>query len=283
MKSEKEVNSVIERVVKKNKSELDTATIKPMHPSYPFATNGIYLYIGKPGSGKTFAIIKHIMMSEALFQPGYYNKIVFCSTSNGLDKTMLAFRDKIKTPIEFVPDTEILQFLRKHIKTKMKYYAMYRYVMHGFKKPEDEMTRLIQKRALNTKKKQMEYITKKFLKYGTSRYPLNCLVVLDDFAGHELIARKENELCRMMTKCRHYNLTFIIAVQTVKYVLKNIKRMVTDVVMYKGIGFEDWHGLMKEISHPFNEKLLWDCYQKMTDPHSKLILNLANDSYKFEL
>ena len=282
MNAERQVNAKIEKVMKRNKSELDTALIKPMHPNYPFATNGIYLFIGKPGSGKTFTIIKHIMMSEALFPEPYYDKVVFCSTSNGLDKTMLAFKDKIKTPIEFVSDKEILGWLRKHIKRKMKYYAMYRYSMHNLKKPEDEMQRLIQKHALMTKKKQMEYITQKLLKYKYSRYPLNCLVVLDDFAGHELIARKENEMCRMMTKCRHYNLTFIIAVQTVKYVLKNIKRMVTDVVMYKGIGFEDWHGLMKELSHPFNEKLLWDVYQKITDPHAKLVLNLVADTYRFE-
>ena len=281
-KEENDVNKVIDEVVNKNKSELNTALIEPIHPKWLFSSNGIYLLIGKPGSGKTYFLLKHILMSEKLFDQPYYNRILFCSTSGGLDKTVMAFTPKIKTPITYVNDEELLPWLRKHIKTKKKYYSMYRYVMKNFKNPEDEMKRLIEKKGLTTKKKQVEYIAKKFNKYGTVRYPLNCLVVLDDFAAHPLLQRKESELCRLMTKTRHYNLTFVIIGQTTKFLLKNLKRMCTDVVLYKGCGEEDFKDLMKEVSHPWKVNDLWEQYRKLENHHGKMIMNLSADNVKFE-
>ena len=281
-KEENDVNKVINEVINRNKSELNMALIEPISPKWKFSSNGIYLFIGKPGSGKTYYLLKHIMMSEKLFDKPYYNRIIFCSTSAGLDKTVLAFSSKLKTPISYVNDEELMPFLRKHIKTKKKYYALYRYVMNNFKKPEDEVKRIIEKKGLTTKKKQVEYIAKKFNKYGTTRYPLNCLVMLDDMASHPLLQRKESELSRLMTKCRHYNLTFIIAVQTPKFILKNLKRMCTDVVLYKGCGEEDFKNLMKEVSHPWKINDLWEDYRKLENNHGKMIMNLYADSVSFE-
>ena len=58
-------------------------------------------------------------------------------------------------------------------------------------------------------------------KYGTSRYPANLLLILDDFASNPLLQQKESELNRLLTKTRHYNISCIIAVQTTKFVIKN--------------------------------------------------------------
>ncbi len=281
-KEENDVNKVINEVINRNKSELNTALIEPISPKWKFSSNGIYLFIGKMGSGKSFYLLKHILMSEKLFDQPYYNRVLYCSTSAGLDKTVMAFLPKIKTPLTFVSDDELLPWLKKHIKTKKKYYALYRYVMNNFKKPEDEVKRIIEKKGLTTKKKQVEYIAKKFNKYGTTRYPLNCLVVLDDFAGHPLLQRKESELSRLMTKTRHYNLTFVIVGQTTKFLIKNLKRMCTDVVLYKGCGEEDFKDLMKEVSHPWKVKDLWEKYRVLENSHAKMIMNLSADSVSFE-
>ena len=133
-----EVNADIDRIIKKNKAELNTALIKPIHPQHQFSSNGLYCFIGK------MYIMKHILLSERLFEKPYYNLIVFCSTSNGLDKTVLAFKDNIKTPIMFINDTELLDFLEAHVKEKMRYYSIYRFVMSNFKKPDDNMKQMIQ-------------------------------------------------------------------------------------------------------------------------------------------
>ena len=282
----KEINDVdkeIKKVINKNKRELNTALIKPIHPNHKFSSNGLYMMIGKPGSGKTYYILKHILLSERLFDKPYYNLIVFCSTSNGLDKTVLAFKEKIKTHILFINDTELLPFLEQHVKEKMRYYSMYRFVMNNFKNPDDTMSDIIRVNGLHTKKKLVKFIAEEFNKYNTNRYPLNCLVVLDDFANNELLTDKKSKLHTYFTKCRHYNLTFVIAVQTVKFVPKNVKRMATDCVLYGGLSEDDFMSLLKELSHPWNTKTLYDKYKvEGSKEHAKLILNLSAPEYRFD-
>ena len=53
MKAIKDVDEQIHKIINKNKKELDTALIKPIHTAHPFSSNGMYCFIGKPGSGKT--------------------------------------------------------------------------------------------------------------------------------------------------------------------------------------------------------------------------------------
>ena len=86
-KVEQEVEALIKETLKKNKKELDMALIRPLHPSYPFSTNGVVFLIGKMGSGKSFWIWKHIMITERLFKNPYYSKILFCTSSGKMDKT----------------------------------------------------------------------------------------------------------------------------------------------------------------------------------------------------
>jgi hypothetical protein len=106
-------------------------------------------------------------------------------------------------------------------------------------------------------------------------------VILDDFAGHPLLERKETPLARMMTKCRHYSCTFIVAVQTPKYVIKNIRRQATDVVVWLGLTQEDFFELFKEIAYSFDVKQLWEEYRRMPTQTSHLILNIKAQSYRF--
>ena len=107
------------------------------------------------------------------------------------------------------------------------------------------------------------------------------LVILDDFAGHSLIENKRTPLAKMMTKCRHYNTTFIIAVQTVKYVIKDIRRQATDVVVWAGLGEEDFFAVFKEIQYSYDVDTLWEEYRSLTSQKDHLILNCKAHSYRF--
>lgn len=278
-----EVDDVINKIVKKNSTELNTALIKPLSDEYKFSTNGFYIFCGKMGSGKTLEIIKHILITDRMNNgDGYYNLIVFCSTSGGLDKTVQAFLPKIKTPIAFVPDSSLLQFLNAHIKMKKKYYSLYKYINSEGKKIDDEFKRLIDKHKLDNDEKKLLYVAQKMMKYNTTRYPLNLLLILDDFAGHPLINRPDNELCRILTKTRHYNITCILAVQSTKFVIKNLKRICTDLVLWRGVSWDDFYNLMRELPHNFDVKQVWEEYRKLSDPHSKLVMNLYAGCYEIQ-
>lgn len=280
---EHDVNNIIKSVVKRNSAELDMALIRPLSNDYKFSTNGLYIFCGKMGSGKTLEIIKHILITDRMNNgDGYYNLIVFCSTSGGLDKTVQAFLPKIKTPIAFVPDSSLLQFLNAHIKMKKKYYSLYKYVNSEGKKIDDEFKRLIDKHKLDNDEKKLLYVAQKMMKYNTTKYPLNLLLVLDDFAGHPLINRPDNELCRILTKTRHYNITCILAVQSTKFVIKNLKRICTDLVLWKGVSWDDFYNLMRELPHNFDMKRVWEEYRKLSDPHSKLVMNIYSGFYEIQ-
>ena len=278
-----EVDDVINKIVKKNSAELNMALIKPLSDEYKFSTNGFYIFCGKMGSGKTLEIIKHILITDRMNNgEGYYNLIVFCSTSGGLDKTVQSFLPKIKTPLAFVPDSSLLQFLHCHIQKKRKYYSLYRYVNSNGKKVDDEFKRLIEKHKLDKEDKKLLYIAQKLLKYNTVKYPLNLLFVLDDFAGNKLINRPDTELCKILTKTRHYNITCILAVQSTKFVIKNLKRICTDLVLWRGVSYDDFYDLQRELPHNFDVKEVWEDYKNLSDPHSKLVMNLYAGSYEIQ-
>jgi hypothetical protein len=107
------------------------------------------------------------------------------------------------------------------------------------------------------------------------------LVILDDFAGHSLIENKRTPLAKMMTKCRHYSTTFIVAVQTAKYVIKDIRRQATDVVIWAGLNEEDFIQLFKEIQYSYDVDALWNEYRKLTNQKDHLILNAKAHTYQF--
>ena len=108
-------------------------------------------------------------------------------------------------------------------------------------------------------------------------------MILDGFAGHKLIERKETPLAKMMTKCRHYSCTFIIAVRTAKYVIKNICRQAKDVVVWADLPEEDLFDLLKEIQYSYLKEILWEQYKALTSQKDYLILNTKAQSFEFVL
>ena len=62
-----EANEILEKARKKNAKELSMAVVRPLDKQYPFSTNGIYLFCGKIGSGKSYEVMKHILITELFF------------------------------------------------------------------------------------------------------------------------------------------------------------------------------------------------------------------------
>ena len=141
-----------------------------------------------------------------------------------------------------------------------------------------DTTQIVEKPS---KPKLLGYIMRKIQKYKYNKSVVPLLVILDDFAGHALIENKRTPLAKMMTKCRHYSTTFIVAVQTAKYVIKDIRRQATDVVIWAGLNEEDFMQLFKEIQYSYNVDELWNEYRKLTNQKDHLILNCKAHSHTF--
>ena len=276
------VEKLILDSMKKNQREIEGALIKPLSENYPFSTNGIYFLIGRPGSGKSFWIWRHIMITERLFKHPYYNKIIFCSTSGKMDKTAEVLNKKIKSKIKYVSEKQLMPELMKHLKRKIKYYALVKHVLSKMKETSDEMRRLIEKHNLDDIEDRIIYIAQKLIKYETASYPYNTLIILDDCAGSDLLKNGNSEFIRLLTKTRHYNITCIMAFQTIRFVHINAKRMATDIICYSGYSEEDFTSLLQQTNNNLNTKQTVQEYLQHREPHDKFIMNITANKYYFE-
>ena len=285
------VDIMINNELKKNAQELSYATIEPLSPEWPFSTNGLYFFCGKMGSGKTYTIMKHVLVSERLFDEPYYDTIIFTSTSGTLDKTVGTMKKDVRTPITYVKDTELMDFLKTHVERKMLFYAVMRFVNSGGTDMDDIMKGILNKlkpyRFVNRERvydwgRIGQYLRQLMSTYGFTRYPSNTLLIMDDFAGHPLLSKVESPLARMLTKTRHYNITAILAVQTWRFVNLNFKRLCTDIVIWKGFSEEDFKNMLTQTPNDRNWKELWAEYSSLPSPHSHLRLHINASTLSFE-
>lgn len=281
---DKEVTEDIDKTLAVSAKYIKAESIKPIAKGYDFSSNGFYLLSGRMGAGKTLKMIKHILMCDKINDgKPYYRMIAFCSTSNGLDQTVEAFANKIKTPLMFIPDTALIPFLKQHIRTKKKFYAMYKWIDSNMKLVNNEFKRICEKHNLKKDGEKLVYVAKKIQKYNCQDYPANLLLILDDFANHPLLKDGKQELSRLIRCVRHLSVTVILAMQSCKGIIKDLRRIITDIVIWKGASYDDWEDLMHEVPHQFDDDLMWEKYNRLTDINSYLEIHLYANTFKFVL
>ena len=136
------VDSIMSKQIKRNQDIINNSKIEPLTDDYQYATNGVYFLCAKMGGGKTYFIMKHIMITERLFNQPYYDTIVFTSTSGTLDKTVSSMESQIQTPINYVSDVELMPYIEKHLKNKMKFYAVMEFINSDGEEINDIMEQL---------------------------------------------------------------------------------------------------------------------------------------------
>jgi hypothetical protein len=207
--------------------------------------------------------------------------IVYSSTSGALDKTTEAMSKSVKTRVEYVPEPNLIAYLTEHLKWKMKYYSIVKYVLSRFKNASPEMMRLIIKHGLEDNDDKIEYIANKLAKYGTTEYPFRTLLVLDDYAGSPLLKKVDSSLSRILTKTRHYNMTAIIVAQTFRFIALNVRRLATDVIIFSRFSEDDFIKALSQFPNTLNPKEALEQYKHLNGPHSRLIMNLVADKTEF--
>jgi len=286
----KEVEKIIERQLKKNEKDLSYAVIEPLAEEWPFSSNGVYLFCGKMGSGKSYTIMKHILMTERLFDSPYYDTIIFSSTSGTLDKTVSAMKSDISTPIRFVKDTDLLSFLENHIVQKMLYYSLVQFIKSSGEEIDEIMKSILEKHKFYRIKDRKrvydwhrigQYASKVMSESGFNRYPSYSLLIMDDFAGHPLLAKVDSPLSKMLTKTRHYHITAILAIQTWRFIHFNFKRLCTDIVIWKGYCELDFKNMIKQTPNDQNWETLWNRYTNLPSKHSNMTLHITNSTVQF--
>ena len=266
---------------KKNKY-LKYALMTPIHEKYPYAQNGITVMIASMGSGKTYTYLKLMKQQECLFDDAFYELIVICSTSSKFDETVNAFKDLIKkSKVVCIKDTDLLEFLNKYMRRILKFNGLYKY-MSDNKDIDDEMKRVADKHNLKLDSdkpkdisKNITYITNKIEKYHWRTFPHRMLLVLDDMANHPLLRSKENELPRLLKKLRHFNINVICCVQTTRSIPRDLKRIISDLIIFPGISEEDFMDLYRECPlGAFDMKECYKVYKSLTNKHDRMTFHI---------
>lgn len=271
-----EIDKEFDKLMKRNKKELDNAQIKPIHDKFLFAQNGIVGLIAPPGSGKTFTYLKMAAQQENLSNDPFFELVVICSTSGQFDKTVQSFKDVIKkSKLVCIKDSELVDYVKKYTRRVLKYNSINAYINTKGKKVDEEMERIINKHHWGNKNKEVEYLSKKLAKYGWKTIPHRMLLILDDFASHPLLKSKDQDMVRFLKKLRHFNITTVLCVQTAKSLIKDVKRILTDIILFPGLSEDDFMDLMKEtMAGKFDRKLLWDRYKTIENQHTSFRIHI---------
>ena len=139
---------------------------------------------------------------------------------------------------------------------------------------------LFRKHGCINKLKMYKYITRKISQYGNPPYPNNMLLILDDFLGSDLLESKKSPLVKVLTKLRHYNITTIISQQSTKGIGRTARRLASDCALWKGIGYDDFMDLMKEIPVKADKDYLWNLYSSLKNKHDFVEFHFHCDTYK---
>ena len=283
-KAFKDIDRQFDATQKKDKY-LKYSLLKPIHERYPYAQNGITAMIASMGSGKTYTYLKLMKQQEVLFDDAFYELVVICSTSNKFDATVNAFKPLIKkSKLVAIKDSELLDFLNKYMRRILKFNALNKF-MSNKKDVDEEMKRVCEKHGLkldSNKPKDVEklvkYVVDKLEKYQWRTFPHRMLLIMDDFASHPLLRSKENELPRLLKKLRHFHINVIVCVQTVKSLPKDLKRILSDLIIFPGISKDDFYELMDECPIGLTDKdECFKYYKSLSNKHSRMVFHLTAD------
>ena len=279
------IEELFDKIKEQNAEELGYSALKPIDDKFPFAQNGICAMIAPVGSGKSYNYLKLMAKQEVIFNEPFFELIVICSTSAKFDRTVMTFKEAIKkSKIVAVKDSDLLDYLNEYMNRIYVYNTIMKFVNGGLKwdKMTEDMTNIMTKSTginrFNSPKsieKGLKFITSTLKEFGWKTYPHRCLLILDDFANHVLLRSKETELSRLLKKLRHFNINVIICVQTVKSIPRDLKRGLSDLILFPGISQEDFFDLMKEVNTNFiDHKTLWESYRKIQNQHATISLYL---------
>ena len=283
-----EVDKQFSKISKQNADELGYAQLKPIDSKFPYAQNGITAMIAPVGSGKSYNYLKIMAKQEHIFTEPFFELIAICSTSNKFDKTVQTFKDSIKkSKIVPVKDSDLLEYLNEYMNRIFVYNTIMKFVMDGLPWPKleqkyPELLELLRAHVgvytysnPKTIMKGIKWIASTLNEFGWKTYPHRMLLILDDFASHPLLRSKETEMSRLLKKLRHFNINVIICVQTVKSIPKDIKRGLSDVILFPGISEYDFKDLLKEINCNFIDyDTLWNNYKAIDNRHTTIALHL---------
>jgi hypothetical protein len=271
------VYELFDKIAEKNKECLENAKINPIHNLFPFSQNGICAFIAPMSSGKTYNCLKMVAQQEGLFDKPFFERIVLCSTSGEFCETTLTFGEAIaESELITIKDVDLLTYLEEYSQKMLLFNTLNKFVNNNLRNPSKNMQQIINENRLTTNEKLVQFISKKLIEIGWKSYPSRMLLICEDFASHPLLNRKEDPLSRFFKKLLHFNINVIIIVQTTRSIPRDLKRNLTDVILFPGVCEDDFRDFFRESSAScFEYRKYWSHYTKINDQQTQFRIHIT--------
>ena len=107
----------------------------------------------------------------------------------------------------------------------------------------------------------------------------------DDSARSFLISRRNSDLVNMIKTCRHNHSTVILAAQTITDSILDLKRVATDIVIWRNVSHRDLEKLITDVSIPHQDapagmtvrQYMLNLHSKLPDKRYKIIIHLVGN------
>jgi hypothetical protein len=130
----------------------------------------------------------------------------------------------------------------------------------------------------NPRKNIALYALKKIEKYHCNTYPAYLFIILDDADFSELKSKNNSPFIQLLKVCRYLHISCAICVQTVPDSIKELKRLIGDVVLYRYLTYNDLEQTIEAIPTSDDIDEILPLYKGLTGKHGQIILHALDDS-----
>jgi hypothetical protein len=288
--------SAEERSTAKIEQILPHTSVPGVNNGFPFSVNGLWLFLARPGSGKTHTYYNMLIELDTINRDipirehesyadfrarqnePFFETVALCSKTADLDKTVSALSPGIRNANFITIDEDrILDWLQSYRDVIVLYNSVMRFIRSGFSKPDNNVMKMIRENRLNKPQKIIDYMEALLDKLGWKQYPHRMLLIMDDAANSPLLKQKDGVMMDVLRTLRHLDITVIICIQAVKDTPKDVKRLMTDAVLFPGIAEYDFIDLIRESTLGWlNAWEAWYEYSNMSGMHAKYVINNSN-------
>jgi hypothetical protein len=115
------------------------------------------------------------------------------------------------------------------------------------------------------------YALNKINKYKCNKYPAYLFIALDDAASSELISKNDNPIIRLLKVCRHMHISCTICLQSVRDSIKELKKLIGDVTLYRYITHDDLEKTVEAIPTIHTIEEIEPIYRNLKGKYGKII------------
>lgn len=258
-----DIDDLVDIVMEENKDELEAEFIKDIDPRLNTKYNSLNLYVGRPGSGKTFSCIKEIVKISTVAKD--IHMLIYISKSGQPhDPTFEAIKQLIQIPIEYVKEEDA----EKTVRIILHYKKLYHQIKaNGY---ENQI-----------KDSQLNDIMNILHINNFNQQHLNTLIMFEDAANSPLFKNSGSYFNDLIKRRRHSDVrcTMFILFQAWKNTTTEIKSQADSIIIFPNFSKQQLHYILYQC--PIGDfDSIWLSYHKLPKYH-KLIVNACDGAIKF--